>query len=319
MKKLIKQLTPSFILTLYYWLTNNRDMMAPIIEKKFNVNLAKKEDFYSPLPDVADLKKNRARWAKPSPLKGVKYDLEQMLAYWQNLAEKYQKEYTELPKYEDNKKAGFGVGFTRVDSRTLYYMLRELKPKKYLEIGSGLSTYYTYLASQKNTTIDNSSTDIKCIEPYPFDKLKTIENIELTIDFVQNVPISKFEELEEGDVLFIDSSHAAKIDSDVNYEILDILPSLKKGVYIHIHDIPFPYNYPYPEDLYIFNRQWPQLWNEPAFVQAFLSFNDTFEVVLSVPLLKFHFDEKIKQTLPDFKNEMIYQNAIGSLWLKKIK
>jgi hypothetical protein len=319
MKNFLKSLLPESILFFWYWLTVNRDLLKPIIEKKLNVSLVRREDFYSPLPDYTDLLSNVGRWNKPSELKGIRVDVKQMLTYWNLLTQKYKTQFEHLPKFEENQKLGFGVGYTKVDARTSFYMIKELKPKKYLEIGSGLSTYYAHLASNSNLEDSNLKTQIHCIEPYPFDNLYKIEDIEVTKDFVQNIPIKFFEELEDGDVLFIDSSHAAKIDSDVYYEILDILPSLKKGVYVHIHDIPFPYNFPFPPELYIFNKTWPQYWNEPAFVQAFLSFNDAFEIVLSVPLLKHHFNDQISSTIPDHNSEINYSNAIGSLWLKKIK
>lgn len=319
MKSLFKKVLPDPILHLWYWITNNRDLLAPVIEKKFNVNLVQKEDFYSPLPNLEDLKANESRWLKPSALKGLNIDPQKLLIYWKELVAKYATEYNDLPSYSDIQKKGYGVGYTKVDARTSFYMIRDIKPKKYLEIGSGLSTYYASLASIANKKNGFHETEIICIEPYPFDNLNKIKDITIVQDFVQNVPLSVFENLNEGDVLFIDSSHAAKIDSDVYYEILDILPSLKKGVYIHIHDIPFPYNFPYPAELYMYKKKWPQFWNEPAFVQAFLSFNDTFEIIQSVPIIKFHFESEVLPTIPDYNNSIDYSNAIGSLWLKKVK
>src|ERR1017187_5882615 len=119
-------------------------------------------------------------------------------------------------------------------------------PCIYFEIGSGLSTYYASLALNKNKVLDQKNSHIICVEPYPYAKLKSIDNILIYQEEVQDVSIDKFQVLEENDILFIDSTHIVKIDGDVPYIYLEVLPQLKKGVYIHIHDIAFPYNIPYP-------------------------------------------------------------------------
>lgn len=281
-------------------------------------NITRKSDFYSPLPNLDDLRKNEKRWNKPSTLAGVKIDLAELKNFWAELSQKYSKEYELLPSYDEVKKLGFGVGYTKVDARTSYYMLRHIKPKKYIEVGSGISTHYCTLAVEENKKTGHD-TAIQCIEPYPYDKLYSINNIKVIKDEVQNVDLSVFQQLEENDVLFIDSSHAGKIDSDVNYEILDILPNLKKGVYVHIHDIPFPFNFPYPANLYIYNREWPQYWNEPAMVQAFLAFNDTFKIIQSTSYIRFHDEQFIKDTIPEYSSEVSFANGLGSLWLQKVK
>src|SRR5262249_33139884 len=88
---------------------------------------------------------------------------------------------------------------------------------------------------------------------------------------VQNVDLTTFQKLERDDVLFIDSSHVLKIDGDVPFLYLEVLPSLSAGTVVHIHDVPFPYNIPYPPDLWVF-QVWPVWWNEAMVVQSFLCF-----------------------------------------------
>src|SRR5262249_21758595 len=156
---------------------------------------------------------------------------------------------------------GFGPGYPSFDCRVLFYLLREWKPKRYFEIGSGLSTYYAREASVLNEG-EERRTEITCVEPYPSQPLLALKDVRLIRDVAQNVPIGAFQELEAGDVLFIDSSHALKIDSDVAYLILEVLPSLKPGVIVHIHDVPFPFNVPFPPSTWIFGERWPVYWNE---------------------------------------------------------
>ena len=279
---------------------------------------ARRDDFYSPLPVLEDLVRNKARWYKPSGLQGVRMAVEPMRRLWLALHEDFGAEYRGLPPYEEVAASGFGVGFTKADARALYYMVRSARPKRYFEIGAGLSTYYCHLARMANRKA-GIETEITCVEPFPRDALYRIDDIQVIKDEVQNLPVEAFAQLEAGDVLFIDSSHAAKIDSDVTFLMMEVVPRVAVGVYVHIHDIPFPYNFPFPPELYIFDRQWPMFWNEPVVVQAFLQFNDSFEIVLSLPYLSFHDPELIKGTIPEVGSERSYANAIGSLWLRRFR
>ena len=68
----------------------------------------------------------------------------------------------------------------------------------------------------------------------------------------------------------------------------------ERGCIHPIHDVPFPYNVPYPPQLWVFGREWPMLWNEAMVVQAFLSFNNSFEVTMSTPLIRYVDEEFLK-------------------------
>jgi hypothetical protein len=160
---------------------------------------------------------------------------------------------------------------------------------------------------------------ITCIEPYPYPALQTIDNIQLLEDEVQNIPLSVFDQLEANDVLFIDSSHVIKIDGDVPYLFLEVLPRLKKGVVVHVHDIPFPYNVPYPPELWIFGQQWPSFWNEAMLLQAFLCYNDAYEILLSTPLLRYNEESFLLGLIPEYETVSENRNAFSSIWLRKIR
>jgi len=285
----------------------------------FGYNIVKKADYYSVLPVLSEIEATRSRWEKPSALTGVDIDVAVLEKNLGTLADSWEEEFSrETGDYIANTRKGFGPGYPQFDARTLYYMLREHKPKRYLEVGSGLSTYYTSLAAAKNAA-EGSPLQITCIEPYPFDSLRTIEGFELVEGFVQDVPLERFEELEAGDVLFIDSSHALKIDSDVAFLFMEALPRVKPGVIVHIHDIHFPYNHPFPADYWLFGERWPVYWQEVMLVQAFLAFNDSFEVQLSTPMVR-HFDEAF--LINRFENYTPLAqdlNPPSSLWLKRTK
>ncbi len=157
----------------------------------------------------------------------------------------------ELLPYEEALALGFGPGYTRLDALVLYAMLRAKKPARYVEVGSGLSTYYASLAGQKNAS-DDRPMQITCVEPYPFEALKMIAGITVLQREVQDMGLELFTELSDDDVLFIDSSHIVRLDGDVPFLFLEVLPALRTGPLIHIHDIPFPYHCPYPADYWIY-------------------------------------------------------------------
>ncbi len=286
---------------------------------RLGFNVVKRKDYYSTLPVVGDIEKTRARWDRPSSLTGVELDVPGMQKRLGELADTWEHEFQEVAgDYLTNTRRGFGPGYPEFDARTLYYMLREHKPARYLEVGSGLSTYYASLAARQNGD-EGSPMRITCVEPYPFDALRTLPDFELVEGFVQDTPLSVFESLEAGDVLFIDSSHALKIDSDVAYLFLEVLPRVQPGVLVHIHDVHFPFNTPYPADTWLFGERWPVYWNEAMVVQTFLAFNTAFEALLSVPMIRHH-DEAflVDRYAERYQRVADDPNPPSSLWLQRV-
>jgi len=280
-------------------------------------NVAKKADYYSTLPVLKEIERTRARWDRPSSLSGLDVDIAAMQKRLDELAGQWEQEFAEMTgDYLANTRRGFGPGYPYFDARTLYYMLREHKPRAYLEVGSGLSTYYASLAAQRNAE-EGSPLKITCIEPYPFDALRTLTDFELVEGFVQDVPLARFEELEPGDMLFIDSSHALKIDSDVAFLFLEVLPRIKPGVFVHIHDVHFPFNGPYPPDTWLFGERWPVYWNEAMVVQTFLAFNSAFEILLSVPMIRHDDEPFLSGRYRDYTPVSEDANPPSSLWLRR--
>ncbi|WP_162248811.1 class I SAM-dependent methyltransferase [Aeromicrobium sp. Root472D3] len=284
----------------------------------FGFNIVKKDDYYSTLPVLAEIEQTRERWDRPSELVGIDLDVPAMTQTLRGLADRWEKEFTAVTgDYLTNTRQGFGPGYPQLDARTLYFMLREHKPARYLEIGSGLSTYYASIAARQNAA-DGSPLQITCVEPYPFDALRTLDNFELVEGFVQDVPLSTFEALEAGDVLFIDSSHALKIDSDVAFLFLEVLPRLAPGVVVHIHDVHFPFNGPFPADTWLFGERWPVYWNEAMVVQIFLAHSSAYRVLLSTPMIR-HTDESVLTGLFDDYVPLARDvNPPSSLWLERI-
>jgi predicted O-methyltransferase YrrM len=319
MKAFARQLLPRSI---WSWLHRMKGRVAtPARVQKYmeaaGYTVARKDDYYSPLTSVSELRSTSARWNRPSTLKGVAYDLEQMKTEMSDLLSRYLDEFSRIPPYEELRQAGFGPGYTAVDALTLYMMIRHVKPARYVEVGSGLSTYYCSLAAARNAS-EGHPLVVTCIEPYPYDKLSTVPGIQIIAKQVQDVDVSLFDQLQKDDVLFIDSSHVLKIDGDVPFLYLEVLPRLNPGVVIHIHDVPFPYNVPYPSRLWVFGREWPMLWNEAMVVQAFLCFNSDFRIVMSTPIIRHDDETFLVQRIPFYESVAQNSNTFSSLWLRRV-
>lgn len=322
MKTIIKKIQPDFVLRLLRLFKSYTIRKTRQIVERLGFNISRTSDYYSPLTTESKIKKNVSRWNKASSMAGIAYDVENYKALLKELVSKYWVEFNALPNYEENKSIGFGPGYTELDALVLYMMIRNIKPKRYFEVGSGLSTYYCSLAAKENAK-NGESLKIKCIEPYPFERLYSIQNIEVIQDEVQNAERNLFLELETNDILFIDSSHVVKIDGDVPFLYLEILPILKKGVIVHIHDIPFPFNTPYPAEQWVLGKtttspNWPMYWNEAMLLQAFLMFNNSYEIVMSAPLIRYYDEEFLKNNIPLYKSIEQEPNTFSSIWLRRV-
>ena len=261
LKKALKELLPTPALEGMRIVRDVPTLLLQKIAQRCGYNISRSDDYYSPLPSVSELRKTRNRWCNPSALRGITYKLNEMKSYLTNLVSKYGPEFGQLPPYSQVTQFGFGPGYTRTDAFVLYTMIRDRKPSLYLEVGSGVSTYYCSAAAEVNAR-EGHPLRIKCIEPNPYKALRDIPGIECYEHQVQDIDLSVFAELSPNDVLFIDSSHVLRLDGDVPYLYLEILPALGPGVVVHVHDVPFPFNIPYPPELWVFGDKWPMLWNE---------------------------------------------------------
>lgn len=202
--------------------------------------------------------------------------------------------------------------FESGDAEFLYSMVRFLKPKRVIEIGGGFSSLIAKEAMAKNRCQDPDYVCRHvCIEPFERPWLRELE-IELIRTPVERCEISLFLDLQANDILFIDSSHVIRPQGDVLYEYLEILPTLRAGVFVHIHDIFTPRDY-LPEWLVDKNL----LWNEQYLVEAFLSFNTRFEIVGALNYLKHHHLAELTARFPVFARQFETREP-GSLWLRRV-
>lgn len=203
--------------------------------------------------------------------------------------------------------------FTVGDAEILYSIIRFIKPKRIIEIGSGMSTLIAAEAIKKNKSEGNDYLpEHICIEPYPKRWLRNIKDIVLHKIYLEKIDRSLFEKLSENDILFIDSTHMIKPQGDVLTEYLEILPILKPGVIIHIHDIFTPRNYP---NDWILEKI--SFWNEQYLVEAILSHSNSFKIMLALNYLFHNKKTLLESRCPALKNN--FTKEPRSFWLRKIR
>jgi Methyltransferase domain len=273
---------------------------------------------YCPVPEPRELPDDF--WAKRSELPGVRIDLAKCCELVRMLAAEFHDEYEALPAAPPPEAPPWTYYthndyYDDIDGYILYAMIRHFRPRRIIEIGSGNTTYLSAQSAERNRRDDpDYSCEITAIEPYPNPVLRGgfPGLTRLIPTFVQDVPLSVFEELCENDILFIDSSHVARMGSDVFFEFLEILPRLQKGILIHFHDIFLPGEYP---------RHWIQelnrYWTEQYVLQTFLAFNDSFEVLLPMAYLQTHARHVLEECFTNFQRPdgWIFSN----FWIKKVR
>jgi predicted O-methyltransferase YrrM len=199
--------------------------------------------------------------------------------------------------------------FVWSDAIFLQAMLRHYKPQRVIEVGSGFSSA---LMLDTNDLFLEKKTRLTFIEPYPVllrERLRQtdLQNVTIHEKPVQDVPPEVFDVLEPGDFLFIDSSHIARTGSDVNFLLFDVLPRLKTGVMIHVHDIFWPFEYPSE----LLKRG--HAFNEAYALRAFLQFNPAFEIILWVPFVNKLLQKEITSAQP-----LCALNTGASFWLRRV-
>lgn len=266
--------------------------------------------FHSPIPNLEEIRRCDARlWPKQVyTLPGIDLRAEAQVALLEHLAQlagdlpfaATQQE--GLRYWYENEFYSYG------DALLLATLLRFLRPRRLIEVGSGFSSAVTLDINERY--LDGQ---LACvfIEPFPA-RLHSLltpadqERVTIRAQPVQDVPLSVFAELAAGDILLIDSSHVGKIGSDVNYLLFDVLPTLAAGVLVHFHDIFYPFEYP---------KGWVyqgRAWNEAYLVRAFLQFNAAFEILLFGDYLAQQHRARLAELLP-----LAVKNPGASLWLRK--
>jgi glycosyltransferase involved in cell wall biosynthesis len=199
------------------------------------------------------------------------------------------------------------------DAEALYCMIRHFKPRRIVEVGCGQSTIVSHLAIADAMAADSDySCRQICYEPFENPWLEGL-GVEVKRELIEKSDLGLFKSLSAGDIVFIDSSHALRPMGDVEFEFLHILPNLPKGVIVQVHDIFSPRDYP---------AQWltveRRFWNEQYLLEAFLSFNDEFEIICSLNQLMHLGVSEFKRAFPILA-ERGPDPFVGSFWFRRVK
>jgi hypothetical protein len=267
--------------------------------------------FYSPIPSIAEIKKNEHRifgdFSKN--INGIELSEDVQM----NLLKKFKKYYDEIPfketKMENLRYFFENTFYSYSDAIFLFCMIRHAKPNRIIEIGSGHSSC---VILDTNELFFDYSIKTIFIEPFPerlLSLIKETDRAKMTLipKRLQDVELNEFESLQPNDILFIDSTHVSKINSDVNNIFFEILPCLNSGVYIHFHDVFYPFEYP---------KEWiyeGRAWNENYILRAFLLFNNKFAIILFNTFLEYFHEDFFRKYMP-----LCLKNKGGSIWIQKL-
>lgn len=265
------------------------------LERHLDLHVTANE-YYSPIPSVKDL--TPEVYEREFSMMGVEMNDGGQLDLLDTAFGRYADEY--VPQANG--------GLSLADAFALYALIRERKPRKMVEIGGGDSTLIAMRAVEKNRQ-EGHPCHFTCIEPYPRPFLREAHwpDYELVTELVQNVPVAMFA---DADIVFIDSSHVSKIGSDVNYEMLEIVPHTQVGCLIHWHDIVLPTNY---------WKDWTELsgqfWNESYMLHAFLLFNDAFSVRWAARYMQRRYPDKLQKRF----SYLTAEHRLTSFWVERVR
>jgi predicted O-methyltransferase YrrM len=272
--------------------------------------------FYLPIPDDSDELDDF--WTTPSEMAGIDAHDAAQLALMKNTFPRYLGEFrSQFPITEADKFGDFFLlngSYMAVDAHVYYSLIRQTNPERIVEIGCGYSTVLACAAARRNQQEFGRFPVITAIDPYPWEIFREgYPGVnEVVAKKVQDVPLHVFTSLKAGDMLFIDSTHALRSGSDVQYEFLEILPRLAPGVLVHVHDVSLPL--PYPKVYY----DTQTYWNEQYLLQAFLVYNSRFEVVWAGNYMLLNHRDAMLETFPEFKlmREKWTSSEPSAFWMR---
>lgn len=249
--------------------------------------------YYVPLASTRQLRKSRERWNRPIDLSTLPMNLDSQRECLRSWIAPFESEYRGNKIYLDGVKYHAGPGFGYIEAQALHGFIRHIKPRKIIEIGSGVSTWCILGALSYDQEVTDRSRELFCVDPNPSRFLQSLP-VQLHKVIVEDVPLEFFDQLEAGDMLSIDSSHAVRCCGDVPRIYLEILPRLKPGVFVHVHDVMLPYIF--PRDV---ERVYTQSM-ETALLFAMLANSSHFDVLICLSQLHYADPKLLKEVFPEY-------------------
>jgi predicted O-methyltransferase YrrM len=271
--------------------------------------------YYSPIPSRKDVLRDQARIFDRSlrELPGIELHDAGQVALVQELARFYPEQPFPVRPGPRTRYHLDNSWFAGADGLLLHLMLRHTEPRRVLEVGSGFSSL---VMLDTNERFFDNRTRLTFVEPNAERLLSRLrpgdaELAHVVERRVQDVDLTLFQELEAGDILFIDSSHVSKAGSDLNYLLVTVLPELAPGVLVHFHDVPYPFEYPQEWVGYGF------AWNEAYLLRAFLQYNPEFRIRLWNSYLLLAHAELLEELMP-LSTMPVGFGVGGSIWLERV-
>lgn len=266
----------------------------------------------STAPDQCEMRRlqglhQRNHWSQAKYTAGLDLDEARFLSFLEQVCAPYYEALARMPRTAAEANGGYyldNIWFGPIDGALLYGIIRSFRPRHIIEIGSGFSTHL-----MRRAILDGSlAARITSIDPAPRIDIRQVSDIVLA-QRVEELDVQTIvDELEAGDVLFIDSSHTIISGGDIPFLFLEVIPQLRPGVLIHVHDIFIPYDYP---------EEWIRTlrrgWNEQYLVHAFLAFNTAFRILWAGSYMWENQRTALMSAIPHGESA----TGAGSLWFQR--
>ena len=275
------------------------------------------QHFYSPIPQLDSVPEDH--WAEPRPHPGIALDLDRQLQFLQAELGPHLRAF-HPPRQATGDPTQFHLDnsyYRTVEAEVLHALLKHLRPKRVVELGSGFSTLIIAAACAANEREGHPAV-YDVYDPFPGTVAPALEaGLPGLTDFravsATEVPRSAFAELGSGDVLFVDTTHTVKLGGDVNRIVLEVLPELAPGVVVHFHDVFLPWDYPryWVEDM-------ERYWAEQYLLQAFLAGNDAWEVLLATYALTRAHPAELASLIDSFDPARQPPGVPAAFWIRRV-
>lgn len=260
-------------------------------------------NYDSPIPDLVSLP--AGFFEQPSPMRGIAFDTGAQMDFVEGQLAEFCREWAPPRTEAEAGPHRFHLAnatYESVDAELLYAIVRRFAPRRIVELGSGFSTLIIREALARGGGAPDT---LHTYDPYPSPRLPA--EWPVTRLGIQGVAGDVFASLVEGDVLFVDTTHTVKEGGDVNRIVLDVLPLLAPGVIVHFHDIflPYPYSRAHLEGAHF--------WTEQYLLQAFLSGNTGWEVLVGAQAVARAHPERLGAAIPSFAPGV----SPGAFWIRR--
>jgi hypothetical protein len=256
--------------------------------------------FYSPIPEIRELRRSES-WKPPSSMIGIAgADIESQMSFLRGcclppLPERLRRGGIYEYACQENGEPGYGL----VEAEFLFCFITTKRPNRIVQVGCGVSTAAILLAAKEA----GYKPQMICVDPFPTGYLtRTAKHklIELIPKPAQEVDLKALTGLDAGDLLFVDSTHAMRPGSEVNRIILEVLPRLSSGSFVHFHDIYFPYDYQ--------SRVLTTLFfgGESTLLHAFLIDNQRYSIAVSLSMLHHACPQQMQSLLPNYRPAVMH-------------